>query len=246
MPVSVLLVDDQPLIRAGFRMILESSPNLSVVGEASDGREAVRSARVLLPDVVLMDVRMAGMDGIEATGRILSWARSQGHRTRVLGLTTFDLDEYAIGILHAGATGFLLKDAPPAELLTAVEVVAAGGASISPPVLRRLLDRFAPLLSDGSSDADAAAGQSPLSAREREVLGLLARGWSNAEIAAHLVLGETTVKSHVGSVLSKLGLRDRVQAVVYAYENGLVRPGGRGGPGGAPPPSDRHRDEDSA
>lgn len=232
MPVSVLLVDDQPLVRAGFRMILESSPHLSVVGEASDGREAVRSVRALLPDVVLMDVRMVGTDGIEATGRILSWARSQGHRIRVLGLTTFDLDKYAIGMLHAGATGFLLKDAPPAELITAVEVVAAGGASISPPVLRRLLDRFAPLLSDGPTDTEA--GRSPLSTREREVLGLLARGWSNAEIAAHLVLGEATVKSHVGSILSKLGLRDRVQAVVYAYESGLVRPGEHGGAGGAP------------
>ncbi|NYH54688.1 MULTISPECIES: response regulator [Nocardiopsis] len=223
MPVSVLLVDDQPLVRAGFRMILESDPHLSVVGEASDGREAVRAVRSLLPDVVLMDVRMAGMDGIEATRQIVSWARSLDHRVRVLALTTFDLDEYAVEVLRAGATGFLLKDAPPAELVSAVGVVADGSAIVSPPVLRRLLDRFAPLLpaaSSGSGD-----GEDPLTAREHEVLRLLARGWSNAEIAAHLVLGETTVKSHVGSILTKLGLRDRVQAVVYAYEHGLVRPG---------------------
>lgn len=227
MPVSVLLVDDQPLVRAGFRLILETAPHLSVVGEASDGREAVRAVRSLLPDVVLMDVRMAGMDGIEATRQILAWARPLGHQVRVLALTTFDLDEYAVEVLRAGATGFLLKDAPPAELVSAVGTVASGAAIISPPVLRRLLDRFAPLLP--AAPLGAGSAEHPLTARERQVLGLLARGWSNAEIAAHLVLGETTVKSHVGSILTKLELRDRVQAVVYAYEHGLVRPGQRNG-----------------
>ncbi|WP_159942441.1 MULTISPECIES: response regulator transcription factor [unclassified Nocardiopsis] len=221
MPVSVLLVDDQPLIRAGFRMILESAPHVSVVGEASDGREAVSATRCLLPDVVLMDVRMPGTDGVEATAQITSWARQGGHRVRVLALTTFDLDEYAVGVLRAGAAGFLLKDTPPAELLTAVQVVADGAAVISPPVLGRLLERFAPLLPPPREHT----GQDPLSTREHQVLRLLARGWSNAEIAEHLVLGETTVKSHVGSILTKLGLRDRLQAVVHAYEHGLVRPG---------------------
>ncbi|MEE2040768.1 response regulator transcription factor [Nocardiopsis sp. CT-R113] len=223
MPVSVLLVDDQPLVRAGFRMILESAPHLSVVGEASDGREAVRAARTLLPDVVLMDIRMAGMDGVEATRLITSWAQPLGHDVRVLALTTFDLDEYVVEVLRAGATGFLLKDSPPAELVTAVEVVASGAAVVAPPVLRRLLDRFAPLFPSAADDGGAVATH--LTAREHEVLRLVARGWSNAEIAAHLVLGETTVKSHVGSILTKLELRDRVQAVVYAYEHGLVIPG---------------------
>jgi DNA-binding NarL/FixJ family response regulator len=227
-PVSVLLVDDQPLVRAGFRMILESAPHLSVVGEASDGREAVRAARTLVPDVVLMDIRMAGMDGVEATRRIMSWAQPLGHSVRVLALTTFDLDEYVVEILRAGATGFLLKDSPPADLVTAVEVVASGAAVVAPPVLRRLLDRFTPLLPPAAANEAPAAA---LTAREHEVLRLVARGWSNAEIAAHLVLGETTVKSHVGSILTKLGLRDRVQAVVYAYEHGLVRPGRPDGDG---------------
>jgi len=221
-PVSVLLVDDQPLVRAGFRLILESAPHLSVVGEASDGREAVRAARTLLPDVVLMDIRMAGMDGVEATRLITSWARPLGHNVRVLALTTFDLDEYVVEVLRAGATGFLLKDSPPAELVTAVDVVASGAAVVAPPVLRRLLDRFAPLFPPTADDEVTAPH---LTTREHQVLRLVARGWSNAEIAAHLVLGETTVKSHVGSILTKLELRDRVQAVVYAYERGLVRPG---------------------
>ncbi|OLT29273.1 DNA-binding response regulator [Nocardiopsis sp. CNR-923] len=224
MPVSVLLVDDQPLVRAGFRMILEAADRLSVVGEAADGREAVDAARRLLPDVVLMDVRMPGMDGVEATGRITRWAAGLGHDIRVLALTTFDLDEYVTGVLRAGAVGFLLKDAPPADLVASVEVVADGGAVIAPAVLDRLLRRWAPRL-----PADPAP-DGPLTARENEVLRLVARGWSNAEIAAHLVLGETTVKSHVGRVLTKLGLRDRVQAVVHAYETGLVRPGDRADP----------------
>ncbi|MEU0487683.1 response regulator transcription factor [Nocardiopsis sp. NPDC006139] len=227
MPVSVLLVDDQPLVRAGFRMILEAAPHLSVVGEASDGREAVEAARRLLPDVVLMDVRMPGMDGVEATRRIVERSRSLDQEVRVLVLTTFDLDEYAVGTLRAGAHGFLLKDSPPEELVAAVETVASGGAVVSPQVLERLLARFAPLLPapDGSGDA----APDPLTDREREVLRLVARGWSNSEIAAHLIVGETTVKSHVGRILTKLGLRDRVQAVVHAYESGLVRPGERDG-----------------
>ncbi|RKS09526.1 LuxR family two component transcriptional regulator [Nocardiopsis sp. Huas11] len=223
MPVSVLLVDDQPLVRAGFRLILESAPHLSVVGEASDGDQAVHAARSLLPDVVLMDLRMNGTGGVEATRRITDWAREGGHRVHVLALTTFDLDEYATEVLRAGATGFLLKDAPPTELIAAVETVADGAAVIAPGVLRRLLDRYAPLL---PAQAPAApAPPDPLTDREREVLRLVAHGWSNSEIADHLVLGETTVKSHLGRVLAKLGLRDRVQAVVYAYETGLVRPG---------------------
>ena len=222
-PVSVLLADDQPLVRAGFRMILESAPHLSVVGEASDGREAVRAARSLLPDVVLMDVRMPGLDGIEATREIVEWARPLGHRVRVLALTTFDLDEYVVGVLRAGASGFLLKDAPPAELVSAVEVVAEGSSVISPSVLNRLLDRFASLLP--SPEPEPEQVEDTLTARERQVLRLIAKGWSNGEIAAHLVVGETTVKSHVGSILTKLGLRDRVQAVVHAYETGVVRPG---------------------
>ena len=228
-PVSVLLADDQPLVRTGFRMILESVPRLSVVGEASDGREAVRAARSLLPDVVLMDVRMPGMDGIEATREIVGWARPLGHRVRVLALTTFDLDEYVVGALRAGASGFLLKDTPPAELLSAVRVIAEGSSVVSPAVLNRLLDRFATLLP--LPDDVPVPPEDTLTAREREVLRLVARGWSNGEIAAHLVLGETTVKSHVGSILTKLGLRDRVQAVVHAYETGLVRPGHPDGTG---------------
>ncbi|GAA1469913.1 response regulator transcription factor [Nocardiopsis exhalans] len=228
-PVSVLLVDDQPLVRAGFRMILESAPDVSVVGEASDGREAVRAARSLLPDVVLMDIRMAGMDGIEATRAIVEWARPLGHRVRVLALTTFDLDAYVVGALRAGASGFLLKDTPPAELLSAVQVVAEGSSVVSPAVLNRLLDRFATLLP--LPDAAPEPPEDTLTAREHQVLRLVARGWSNGEIAAHLVLGETTVKSHVGSILTKLDLRDRVQAVVHAYETGLVRPGEADGTG---------------
>ncbi|WP_017586918.1 response regulator [Nocardiopsis ganjiahuensis] len=229
-PVSVLLADDQPLVRAGFRMILESAPHLSVVGEVSDGRQAARAVRSLLPDVVLMDVRMPGMDGVEATREIVGWARPLGHRVRVLALTTFDLDEYAVGMLRAGAAGFLLKDTPPAELVSAVEVVAGGSSVISPAVLNRLLDRFASLLPSPGPDPEQV--EDTLTARERQVLRLIAKGWSNGEIAAHLVVGETTVKSHVGSILTKLGLRDRVQAVVHAYETGVVRPGQGGKQGG--------------
>ncbi|MBR8744121.1 response regulator transcription factor [Nocardiopsis sp. MG754419] len=223
MPVSVLLVDDQPLVRAGFRMILESVPHLSVVGEASDGREASQAVRGLLPDVVLMDIRMPGVDGVQATREIVDWAHPLGHAVRVLALTTFDLDEYAVEALRAGASGFLLKDVPPGELVAAIDLVADGSSVVSPTVLRRLLDRFVPLLP--TSEPAPERDDDPLTGREHEVLGLVARGWSNAEIAGHLVLGETTIKSHMGSILTKLGLRDRVQAVVYAYENGLVTPG---------------------
>lgn len=206
-------------------MILEASPDLSVVGEASDGREAVRSARSLLPDVVLMDIRMPGTNGVEATRQILSWSASLQHRIHVLAVTTFDLDEYVHSVLRAGAVGLLLKDTPPDELVAAVHTVATGGAVVSPQVLRRLLAKFGPLL-PLSTVPEEETGPDPLTTRERQVLRLLARGWSNSEIAAHLYLGETTVKSHVGHILNKLGLRDRVQAVVHAYENGLVRPGG--------------------
>jgi DNA-binding NarL/FixJ family response regulator len=218
---SVLLVDDQPLLRAGFRMVIESQDDLTVVGEAGDGAEAVRLAAELDPDVVLMDVRMPGVDGIEATRQIVADAG----RSRVLILTTFDLDEYAFAGLRAGASGFLLKDVAPVDLLTGIRAVAAGDAVVAPSVTRRLLDSFAHRLPQsapafGKLDATLA----PLTAREREVLEELARGLSNAEIAEHLVLSEATVKTHVGRILAKLGLRDRVQVVVFAYEIGLVQP----------------------
>ena len=221
MTVRVLLVDDQPLLRTGFRLILEAEPDVAVVGEAGDGRGAVELTRTLLPDVVLMDVRMPGMDGIEATRRIVR--DSSGHRPRVLMLTTFDLDEYIVEALRSGASGFLLKDVPPDDLLAAIRVVAKGEAIVAPSVTRRLLDRFASRLPPASGTPPP--GVAHLTEREREVLRLMARGLSNAEIAAQLVVSETTVKTHVGNVLSKLGLRDRVQAVVFAYENGLVHPG---------------------
>ncbi|MGI5121499.1 response regulator [Marinactinospora thermotolerans] len=223
MPISVLLVDDQPLLRTGFRMILEGQPEISVVGEASDGYGALASARRLLPDVVLMDIRMPGRDGIAATRDILDWAKEAGQRVRVLVLTTFDLDEYVVEALRAGASGFLLKDVPPDELVTAIRVVAEGAAIVAPTVTRRLLDRFAARLP--SARPAPAPAVDRLTEREREVLRLLARGLSNAEIAERLFVSETTVKTHVGNVLTKLGLRDRVQAVVHAYETGVVRPG---------------------
>jgi DNA-binding NarL/FixJ family response regulator len=218
---TVLLVDDQPLLRVGFRMVLDSQDDLSVVGEAGNGEEAVRLTAELDPDVVLMDVRMPEMDGIEATRRIVD-SRS---RSRVLVLTTFDLDEYAFAALRAGASGFLLKDVPPGDLLTGIRAVAAGDAVVAPSVTRRLLDAFAhqlPLAS--SARAERVAPLAELTARELEVLAELARGHSNAEIAVHLVLSEATVKSHVGRILAKLDLRDRVQVVVFAYEIGLVQP----------------------
>ncbi|TDQ45761.1 response regulator [Actinorugispora endophytica] len=226
MTVSVLLVDDQPLLRAGFRLILESEQEVSVVGEAADGRAALACARRLLPDVVLMDIRMPGKDGIEATREILAWAAEAGQTIRVLVLTTFDLDEYVVEALRAGASGFLLKDVPPDELLNAIRVVADGAAIVAPSVTRRLLDRFAARLPPARAAAPPRLDR--LTDREHEVLRLLARGLSNAEIAGRLVVSETTVKTHVGNVLTKLGLRDRVQAVVYAYETGLISPGAPG------------------
>jgi DNA-binding NarL/FixJ family response regulator len=224
--ISVLLADDQPLLRRGFRMILEAEDGVTVAGEAGDGAEAVELARRVRPDVVLMDIRMPGTDGIEATRRIT--AAEPG--VRVLVLTTFDLDEYAFGALQAGASGFLLKDVRPHELVAAVRTVASGDAVVSPRVTRRLLEEYARQLPVAGAGADAdRADRYPqlasLTEREREVLAVVAQGLSNTEIAASLFVSETTVKSHVGRILAKLGLRDRVQIVVLAYESGLVRPG---------------------
>ena len=224
MTIRVLLADDQPLLRTGFRLILESEPDVTVVGEASDGAVAREQARALMPDVVLMDIRMPGVDGIEATRHIVRDASAGVHVPRVLVLTTFDLDEYIVEALRAGASGFLLKDVPPDELMRAIKVVAAGDAIVAPSVTRRLLEKFAARLpSEHDSPTPARLGR--LTERELEVLRLIARGPSNAEIAAELVVSETTVKTHVGNVLTKLSLRDRVQAVVLAYETGLVEPG---------------------
>jgi len=221
---AVLLVDDQPLLRLGFRMVLESQDDIRVIGEAGNGADAVDMATRLDPDVVLMDVRMPDMDGIEATHRIVAG----GLRSRVLILTTFDLDEYVYAALRAGASGFLLKDVPPDDLLSAIRAVATGDAVVAPRVTRRLLDRFAdhlPGLDDPDRPADPRLAR--LTDRERDVLDEVAAGRSNAEIAQRLVLGEATVKTHVGRILTKLGLRDRVQAVVFAYEVGVIRPTGR-------------------
>jgi DNA-binding NarL/FixJ family response regulator len=219
MTIRVLLVDDQPLVRTGLRTILEDAGGFDVVGEASDGIDAVAQAAALAPDVVLMDVRMPHLDGIAATQQI----RAAPEPPRVLVLTTFDLDEYVYAGLRAGASGFLLKDTLAPELISAIRVVVAGDAVVAPSATRRLVERFL----DTTSEPDRARAQSlsALTDREREVLGLLARGLSNAEIAAELFLAEGTVKTHVSRVLGKLSLRDRVQAVVLAYETGLVRPG---------------------
>jgi DNA-binding NarL/FixJ family response regulator len=222
--ISVLLADDQPLLRRGFRMILEAEDGVTVAGEAGDGAEAVELARRVRPDVVLMDIRMPGTDGIEATRRIT--AAEPG--VRVLVLTTFDLDEYAFGALQAGASGFLLKDVRPHELVAAVRTVASGDAVVSPRVTRRLLEEYArqlPVADAGADPADRYPQLASLTEREREVLAVVAQGLSNTEIATSLFVSETTVKSHVGRILAKLGLRDRVQIVVLAYESGLVRPG---------------------
>jgi len=216
----VLIVDDQALVRAGFRLLLEASANVEVVGEAADGLDAVTLARQVHPDVVLMDIRMPVMDGVEAT-RILT-APGPDSAPRVIILTTFDLDQYVYDALGAGASGFLLKDTLPADLLRAIDVVAAGEAMLDPSVTRRLIARFAQLPSARSADPVALKD---LSAREVEVLRLVARGLSNAQIAAELVVNETTVKSHVAHLLMKLNLHDRVQAVVFAYESGFVTPG---------------------
>jgi DNA-binding NarL/FixJ family response regulator len=218
--IRVLLVDDQALLRKGFRMILEEEGDIEVVGESADGAEAVSMCHRLQPDVVLMDVRMPGVDGIEATSRIVGGAGA----SKVLILTTFDLDEYAFAGLRAGASGFLLKDVPPAELAAAIRTVAYGDAVVSPRVTRRLLDAFAHQLPGGDATAGPATGLDDLTDREREVLVTVAEGLSNAEIAERLYVSEATVKSHVGRILAKLQLRDRVQAAVYAYQVGLVKP----------------------
>jgi DNA-binding NarL/FixJ family response regulator len=222
MTIRVLIVDDQPLLRAGFRMILESEPDLEVVGEAADGEEAVATARRLRPDVVLMDIRMPRLDGVEATRR-LAGPRADDP-IKVLMLTTFDLDEYVVEAIRAGASGFLLKDVPPEDLIEAIRVIADGKALLAPSVTRRLLDKFAQRL-PATGDQPKPEAVSSLTERESEILALVARGLSNAEIAETLVIGETTVKTHVSRLLMKLGLRDRVQAVVFAYEHGLVLPG---------------------
>jgi DNA-binding NarL/FixJ family response regulator len=214
--IRVLIADDQALVRSGFRMILEARDDLAVVGEAEDGAEAVTLAGSLRPDAILMDVRMPTVDGIEATRQIVS----SGLSARVLILTTYDLDEYVYAAIRAGASGFLLKDVEPAQLVDAVRVVARGDALLAPTVTRRLLERFVDTLPGEPPSPPALASLTP---REREILELVAGGLSNAEIAERLFLGETTVKSHVSSVLHKLGLRDRVQAVVLAYETGLVQ-----------------------
>jgi DNA-binding NarL/FixJ family response regulator len=220
MTIRVVLADDQALLRKGFRMILEAEEDLVVVGEAADGHDAVRLVTLYAPDVVLMDIRMPELDGIEAT-RAIS-ALDVG--TRVLVLTTFDLDEYAFSALRAGASGFLLKDVPPNELTQAIRTVASGDAVVSPRITRRLLEEYVDRFPDPDAGAQAEAVLAQLSDREREVLLAVADGLSNAEIAERLFVSEATVKSHVGKMLSKLGLRDRVQAVVLAYQRGLVHP----------------------
>ena len=217
MSIRVVLVDDQELVRTGFRMVLDAQSDMSVVGEAGDGEAALRLLRATPADVVVMDVRMPRLDGVAATRRICQ----AGERPRVLMLTTFDLDEYAFAALRAGASGFLLKDVPPEELLFAIRAVHSGDAVVAPSTTRRLIDRFAPLLP--AADAPAPAGLDCLTEREREVLAHVAQGLSNSEIAQRLYVSEATVKTHVGRMLAKLGLRDRVQAVVLAYETGLVR-----------------------
>jgi DNA-binding NarL/FixJ family response regulator len=215
--IRVLLADDQAMVRKGFRMILESEADIDVAGEAEDGEQAVFEAKRLRPDIVLMDVRMPKLDGIEATRRV-----RDATDARMLVLTTFDLDEYVYGALRAGASGFLLKDAPPEQLVDAIRVVAAGDALLAPSVTRRVIEEFARRPSHRPPPQSLAE----LTPRELDVLQLVARGLSNAEIAAELVVSDTTVKTHVAHLLRKLGLRDRIQAVVLAYESGIVQPGG--------------------
>ncbi|MGW3659322.1 response regulator [Streptomyces sp. NPDC005151] len=223
MAIRVMLVDDQVLLRTGFRMVLAAQPDMEVVAEAGDGAEAIENLRSTDVDVVLMDVRMPRLDGVEATRRICGGPDAP----KVLILTTFDLDEYAFSGLKAGASGFMLKDVPPGELLAAIRSVHSGDAVVAPSTTRRLLDRFSPLLpSSGNEPQHKDVGK--LTEREREVMLLVAQGLSNGEIAARLVLSEATVKTHVGRILTKLNLRDRVQVVVLAYETGLVRAGGGG------------------
>jgi DNA-binding NarL/FixJ family response regulator len=235
MNIRVLLVDDQALVRAGFRMILDAEDDIEVVGEASDGEQAVSSAARFNPDVILMDVRMPNMDGIEATRKIVSadGAGAAGSedpdpaldRPRVLMLTTFELDEYVYESLRAGASGFLLKDVPADQLVAGIRVVAEGDALLAPSVTKRLISDFSAARAAKAAEENPPAGLDELTTREMEVFKLIARGFSNAEIAAELIVSETTVKTHVARILMKLGLRDRVQAVVLAYESGLVQPG---------------------
>ena len=221
MTIRVLLVDDQPLLRHGFRLVLSAQDDIEVVGEAGDGEEAVRLTQQLRPDVVLMDVRMPGTDGVSATRRIVAGTPE----SRVIILTTYDIDQYAFTGLNAGASGFLLKDVLPADLLSAIRAVASGDAVLAPTVTRRLLDRFAHRLPDGTEvDPQTSDVLSSLTGREREVFVELVNGLTNAEIARVLELSDATVKTHVGRILAKLGLRDRVQAVILAYENRLVPP----------------------
>ncbi len=218
MSISILIADDQTLVRAGLRMIIEAAPDLRVIAEAKDGLEAVEAARRVKPDIVLMDIRMPRMDGLEAMRQIIA---NTGEAPRVLMLTTFDLDEYVFDALHAGASGFLLKDIPPEQLVAGIRAVAEGDALLSPSVTRRLIESF---IRDRNT-TQRMPELDELTTRELEILGLIARGLSNAEIADQLVVSGTTVKTHVARVLSKLGLRDRVQAVVLAYETGIVQPG---------------------
>ncbi len=225
MSIRVLIVDDQALVRAGFRMILESEPGIEIVGEACDGLEALEAAREHEPDVVLMDIRMPNLDGLEATRRLVG---SGNDRLRVLMLTTFDLDEYVYEALRAGASGFLLKDTPPEQLVAAIQVIASGDALLSPTITKRVIEEFI-RRPPSTIETVLPAALGDLTARELEVLGFMARGLSNAEIAKDLFVSETTVKTHVARILMKLGLRDRVQAVVYAYESGLVQPGATAG-----------------
>lgn len=223
-PIRVVLVDDQQLVRGGFRMLINSQPDLEVVAEAGNGGEALAALAAVRADVVLMDVRMPGMDGIEATAKLLQ-GRTRNEDLKVVVLTTFDLDEYALSAIQAGASGFLLKDAPPEELLEAIRTVYRGDAVIAPSTTRRLLDHVAPLLrTSGTAGSPHAAAVASLTPREHEVFTLIAQGLSNPEIAAKLFLSEATVKTHVGHILAKLDARDRVQAVVIAYETGIVAP----------------------
>ncbi|MCI3227366.1 response regulator transcription factor [Streptomyces sp. NP-1717] len=225
MTIRVIIVDDQAMVRAGFAALLSAQADIDVVGEAPDGRQGIEVSRRTHPDVVLMDVRMPEMDGLAAARALLDPPAGVVHRPRVLMLTTFDVDDYVYEALRAGASGFLLKDAPPADLISAVRVVAAGEALLAPSVTRRLIADFAQL-GRPVARKDRSLRLKGLTPRETEVLELIARGLSNQEIAEHLILAEQTVKTHIGRVLAKLGLRDRAQAVIFAYESGLVAPGG--------------------